>query len=221
MGILELDTYSKQLFIHSNLLLYGSLATQQLVDQCVEEVATMWNEPQGEVILQGTPFTVVFVIEGFLFAHLQPADIFNNRNPKNNYFRVEEFAYGNISFVDGLGCNTGYFKLENLYPGSTTAAHEYGHTLGLDHPADMDLRGKGQPGIMYPRGTLVDPQYQYDPAIPAGHTGGTLHPKYRKVQRADIAHLRLHEYNYARQGGTLILGGYSAVYHQPHSSNEA
>ena len=68
-----------------------------------------------------------------------------------------------MAFLCGwVGCNTGYFKLENLYKGSTTAAHEYGHTLGLQHPADLDLRGKGIPGIMYPRGTLVDPQFQYD-----------------------------------------------------------
>jgi hypothetical protein len=29
---------------------------------------------------------------------------------------------------------------------------------------------------MYPRGTLVAPQFQYDPAIPAGMKGGTMHP---------------------------------------------
>jgi hypothetical protein len=221
MGILELDTYAKQLFIHSNILLYGNLATQELVDQCTEEIATLWNEPKGQVKLGGEVFTIVFVINGFLFNTLTGEDIFNNRNPKNNYFRVEEFARGNISFVDGLGCNTGYFKIENLYKGSTTAAHEYGHTLGLDHPDDMDLRGKGIPGIMYPRGTLVDPQYQYDPAIPAGHKGGTMHPMHRRVQQQDINNLRLGEYNYARKNGTLIIGNYSAIYHQPHTSNEA
>jgi hypothetical protein len=219
MGTLELDTYGKQLFIHSNILLYGSLATQELVEQCTEEIETMWNEPKGIVQIGGEAYTAVFVINGYLFQHLRKEDIFENRNPKNNYFRVEEFAHGNISFVDGLGCNSGYFKLENLYKGSTTAAHEYGHTLGLDHPADMDLRGRGIPGIMYPRGTLVDPQYQYDPAIPAGEKGGTMHPMHRRVKQQDIDNLQLGGYNY-RRSGTLILGSYSAVYHQPHTSNE-
>lgn len=221
MGTLELYTNSRQLFIHSNILLYGNLATQTLVNQITEEIATMWNEPKGRVLVGGETFTAVFRIQGYLFTQLQPKDIFDNRNPKNNYFRVEEFARGNISFVDGLGSNTGYFKMENLYKGSTTAAHEYGHTLGLDHPTDMDLRGKGVPGIMYPRGTLVSPQYQYDPAAPPGPgNGGTLHPMYRKVLQQDIDNLDLGSYNYRRQG-TLILGGYSAVYHEAHTSNEA
>ena len=97
-------------------------------------------------------------------------------NPRNNFFRIEEFATGNISFTDGIGSNSGYFKLENLYKGSTTAAHEYGHTIGLEHPVILDIRGKGQPGIMYPRGTLVDPQFQYDATIPVRADRSNLKP---------------------------------------------
>lgn len=82
----------------------------------------------------------------------------------------------NISFVDGLNSNTGYFLLDNLLNGSTTAAHEFGHTLGLDHPHNLDIRGKGVPGIMYPRGTIVDPPYQYDPNAAPGKPGGTMNP---------------------------------------------
>ena len=120
-------------------------------------------------------------------------------------------AYGNISFVDGLGCNSGYFKLENLYKGSTTAAHEYGHTLGLDHPDELDIRGKGVPGIMYPRGTLVDPEFQYEPDKTAGTKGGTLHPIYRKVLRQDIELLNpgklLFENNIA------VIGEFTSIWH--------
>ena len=54
----------------------------------------------------------------------------------------------------------------------------------------MDIRGQGVPGIMYPRGTLVDPQFQYDPSKPAGVTGGTMHPMYRKVKLEDIEALK-------------------------------
>jgi hypothetical protein len=219
MGTIELNTNTNQLFIHSNILLYGSLATQELLEQCVQEIETMWNEPKGQVNYKGNMYTVVFVIKGYLFNHLKPEDIFENKNPKNNYFRIEEMVQGNISFVDGLKSNTGYFKLENLYAGSTTAAHEYGHTLGLDHPLDMDLRGKGRPGIMYARGTLVDPEFQYDPNVAAGEKGGTMHPMHRRVTQHDIDNLKLNQLNLSNINCTL--GDFSAVYHQPHTSNEA
>ena len=219
MGTIELDKYSKQLFIHSNILLYGNLATEVLAKQCAGEIETMWNEPKAIINLNGENYTAVFIIKGYLFTRLVPEDIFENRNPKNNYFRVEEFVHGNISFVDGLGCNTGLFKMENLYVGSTTAAHEYGHTLGLDHPTTLDLRGKGVPGIMYPRGTLVDSQYQYEPAVPAGTKGGTMHPMHRRVKQEDIDLLKLNQFNLANP--QLVIGNYSAVYHQAHTSNEA
>ncbi len=219
MGTIEMDTGHQQLIIRANILLYGSCATPELAARCADEIETMWSEPMATVRLGGIVFTVVFRSAGYCFAKLAPENIFDNRNPANNYFRVEEQVAGNISFVDGLHCNTGYFKLENLYAGSTTAAHEFGHTIGLDHPADLDYRGRGVPGIMFPRGTLVDAQYQYDPAIPAGEKGGTLHPKYRRVKKEDIDALRLQDYN-LRPGNTVMIGDYSSVYHEAHPTNE-
>jgi hypothetical protein len=45
-------------------------------------------------------------------------------------------------------CNSGYYLLMKIrYEGSTTAAHEYGHTIGWDHPDELDIRGEGVPGI--------------------------------------------------------------------------
>src|SRR5204862_6431521 len=107
---------------------------------------------------------------------------------------------------------------ENLYKGSTSAAHEHGHTLGLDHPKILDIRGQGVPGIMYPRGTLVDPQYQYDPSRPAGVTGGTMHPIYRRVKQEDIESLGLHKLSFKNK--PAILGEFTNVYHWDHSEEE-
>ena len=105
--------------------------------------------------------------------------------------------------------------MENLYKGSTTAAHEYGHTIGLNHPKNMDIRGQGLPGIMYPRGTLVDPQFQYDPSKPAGVTGGTMHPMYRKVKLEDIEGLKLNRLTFHH--GKAILGEFTNVWHEDHA----
>ena len=213
MGEVELDG-QRQLYIHSHIVIYGHAATPQLTGQIREEIETMWNEPGALINIQSSALVVRFKITAEFKQHISDIEVYQNDDPRNNYFRIEEFALGNISFVDGINCNSGFFKLENLYPGSTTAAHEYGHTIGLDHPKDLDLRGKGVPGIMYPRGTLVDPQFQYDPSKPAGVTGGTMHPIHRRVLPQDIANLKLHKLRF--RNNKAILGEFTNVYHLPH-----
>ena len=215
MGTVEI--VQQQIFIQSHLITYGNAANPSIAEQIRDEIETMWNEPKGIIEWKGTELSVVFKITSSFKPDITPVDIYQNVDPNNNYFRIEEFAHGNISFVDGIGCNSGYFKLENLYKGSTTAAHEYGHTLGLHHPHDLDLRGKGVPGIMYPRGTLVDAQYQYNPSGVAGdsNNGGTMHPKYRKVLEPDIALLKLHKLSFENR--KAILGGFSSLWHPNHA----
>ncbi len=215
MGIIEIENGGK-LKIVSHIITYGNAATAEITEQMIQEIETMWNEPQAHILLNGTQFFVQFSISGAYNPNIDAEEILSNDDPRNNYFRIEEFVHGNISFVDGLGCNTGYFKVENLYKGSTTAAHEFGHTLGLNHPENIDLRGRGVPGIMYPRGTLVDPQYQYDPSQPAGVTGGTMHPMYRKVKQEDIALLRINTLHFVNN--TAIIGDFSSIWHPNHQN---
>lgn len=214
MGGVEIDVYHNTVTVSSNIITYGNAANEQLTASIREEIETMWNEPRGVIYVKGLPFYVSFRISAQLKASIDIEEVYSNTDPRNNYFRIEEYAHGNISFVDGLGCNSGYFKLENLYVGSTTAAHEYGHTLGLDHPVDLDFRGKGIPGIMYPRGTLVDPEFQYDPLKPAGVKGGTMHPMYRKVFEKDILSLKLNKLRFKNEKS--IIGEFTNVFHWDH-----
>ncbi len=213
MGEAELQPQNNLLIVHATIYFYGNAANDMLSIQVAEDIAGHWNEPKGKVNVKRNIYEVFFDIKGIYEPSLSPQMVFENTNPRNNYFRIEEYAYGNISFVDGLGSNTGYFKLENLLNNSTTAAHEFGHTLGLDHPQNLDIRGQGQPGIMYPRGTLVDPKFQYDPRIPAGLTGGTMNPFTRKVFQEDIDDLRLHKLSF-NKNRLAILGEFSSIWHE-------
>jgi hypothetical protein len=215
MGEAELDMTRQQITIHAHIITYGNAADEPLTEQLRDEIETLWNEPKSMVFLKSVPFTVLFRITAQYRPYLDELEVYENTDLRNNYFRIEEYVHGNISFVDGIGCNSGYFKLENLYKGSTTAAHEFGHTLGLDHPDLLDLRGQGTPGIMYPRGTLVDPHFQYDPLVQAGFKGGTLHPIHRKVQPQDIQNLKLHKLRF--QAGRAVVGAFTNIYHWDHA----
>jgi len=215
MGEIELITSHHKLVIRSSIFFYGEAADQHLAVQVADEIASVWNEPRAQVKIRKEWYEVQFEIEGIYAPDLAPATVWHNTNPRHNYFRVEEFSLHDISFVDGLGSNTGYFKRGNLQTNSTTAAHEYGHTLGLDHPKVLDIRGKGQPGIMYPRGTLCDPAFQYEPAATPGAKGGTLNPFTRKVLDSDIQALKLPRLSFDPQS-FAVLGEFSSLYHQKH-----
>lgn len=217
MGTAEADLQQGLILIRSHIVTYGASAGSQVTDQICREIESMWNEPLTEISVHNRVLRVRFRITGEYAPHLQPDDVYYNTDPGINYFRIENKAPGNISFVDGLGCNTGYFLLENLYEGSTTAAHEYGHTLGLPHPSSLDYREQGIPPIMCPRGTLVDAEFQYNPVAIAGDNtnGGTMHPRYRRVKSADIKALKLHRKVSLHE--TVVVGDFSSVWHDSYA----
>lgn len=214
MGEAEINIAQDTITIYSHIITYGTCADEEITHRISDEIEMMWNEPNATIYLNHNYYRIIFKITSELKKNISELEVLQNTNPRNNYFRIEQFVHGDISFVDGLGCNTGYFKLDNLYLGSTTAAHEYGHTLGLDHPKELDIREQGVPGIMYPRGTLVDADFQYDPSRPAGVTGGTMHPIHRKVKQQDIENLHLHKLKF--QNNNAVLGAFTNIYHWPH-----
>ena len=213
MGEAALDKKNLVLSIYADLVFYGNAANEVLSKQVAEDVALHWNEPAAIVRIHLEWYKVNFIINGFYAATLSDIEVYENVDPRKNYFRIEEFATGNISFVDGINSNTGYFKLDNLLNSSTTAAHEFGHTIGLDHPEILDIRGTGVPGIMYPRGTIVDPQFQYDPAATPATKGGTMNPFTRKVLLKDIEDLHLDRLSF-NENGFAVLGGFTSAWHE-------
>ncbi len=213
MGEVEIVRQQHVIIIHSDLFFYGNAATESLSEQVAANISVQWNEHGHTVSLKGQSFKVHFNIRGFWAPRLTAIDVLANVNPRNNYFRIEPYSHGNISYVDDIGCNTGYFLLDNIINDSTTAAHEYGHTLGLVHPDVLDIRGKGVPGIMYPRGTITDPAFQYSPLAQPLAPGGTMNPFFRKVLPPDIEALKLHRLQY-NENGMAMIGDFSSVWHE-------
>ncbi|MCE2963303.1 MAG: peptidase M10 [Chitinophagales bacterium] len=217
MGEIELNKEEQVVTIYSDFFLYGDLATDILAKEFTQEIETLWNEPEGIIELDETKYVVQFKMKGLYSPKLSVEDVLSNTNPKNNYYRVEDYSPLNISWVDGIGSNTGYMFIENLYSGSTTGAHEYGHSLGLEHPENLVIIGQGRPGIMYPRGTLVDAEYQYDPHIKPGEKGGTIHPMYRRVLQQDIDNLNLPKLIKKNQN---YIGQFTSQFHPKHRKPE-
>lgn len=218
MGTIEINTSAKIITIASNIICYGNAADYNLSKQIAEEIETMWNEPNGFVELNNTAYFVRFNIASQFNSFINAQSIIENENPKNNYIRIEEYSKLNISCVDGIGSNTGYFMLANLYKGSTTTAHEYGHSLGLTHPSDLNIVGQGIPGIMYPRGTLVNQEFQNDVTAEPGGPGGTLNPKHRKVMQTDIDNLQLAK---LIKQEIFVIGKFTNKYHEMHVKEDA
>ena len=114
-------------------------------------------------------------------------EVEGNTDIRNNYIKVVEDHPVGVSFMDDAGSNTGVWLLKNIKKeGSTTEAHEFGHGYGIGPHSEGDQRGQGPVDIMGARGTLVDPQYQYNPKAAAGAKGGTVNPDTRVVKDKNV-----------------------------------
>lgn len=97
----------------------------------------------------------------------------------------------------------------------TTAAHEYGHRLGLLHPGspnnELDFEVKGQPGIMATELSIVElpytknpeagknPQLITDPITGRRHVDNPLDRTKRAVTPMDVSNIYLHSITNQRQ----------------------
>lgn len=198
--------HPKEIRVRAHIYLYGTCATQELADAIAEEINRMWNEPFVEIAWAGVSRLVRFeVFCSSIGCESTLTLMETNTNHEVNFVRIEEENILKRSMMGyGLGQNSGHWIVGDQLGKSTTAAHEFGHALGLPHPSRIDYRGQGAPPLMCPRGTWVDAEYQWNPLVQVHEFGGTMNPKHRKVHIDEVrAILENAEY---QSDGKWIIG---------------
>lgn len=193
-AIALINNLEKFINIEATLHFYGKHATAELGQKIVKEINDLWNEPKTELENEGEVYKVRFNIDfKILDKNTVVEQCLTNTSFRNNYIRLEEKNIAERSMMGfGLGENCGHWLISDQLGESTTAAHEFGHAMGLPHPDQLDYRNTGLPPMMAPRGTLVDSQFQWNPLAEAGTFGGTMRPIWRRVQASEVIEIINH-----------------------------
>ena len=155
--------------------------------QAAEEISRMWNEPHAKVMIGNRVYQSEFVISYTLNRDVPWLEF---QSCGENKIVIKNLKSSDDRSSYGLDGSKGTFYTSDDLGHSTTAAHEYGHGLGLNHN-EFNQIAAPIPGIMFPRGTLVARRYQYNPNAAPGDTGDTINPIFRHVLAEDIAHINL------------------------------
>lgn len=182
-ALIERDEVSKTIRVIGRIVYSGPALTDAIAEASTREIQDMWSEIPTDVTIGATSYRVEFDIDHVIAGR---QSLINPDSCAYNYIRVlPKTNPGDRSYYEGLGSQRGVFYTSDDLGNSTTAAHEFGHGLMLDHN-DFDQRSEEVPGIMFARGTLVRSEFQWNASAQAGAAGGTINPKYRKVRSEDI-----------------------------------
>lgn len=140
-ALLVRDEANKTLTVRSHFYFYG-LIDQNLSKDIATEINEVWNARRHQVMLNKVSYDLVFRITSSVVDIEEARDISYLANPMNNFVRIMEKANTSItsSFMVGH-TNSGVWLLSNQLGVNKTAAHEYGHSLGLDHPEGDNYEG--------------------------------------------------------------------------------
>lgn len=188
-ALLQKDDTRRELKVIARIVYSGAALTEANAAASTDEISRMWNETMTEITLKNKrisfnskSYKVVFEVD-----YVMPGAILKNKEScAYNFIQILDLTSpGDRSYYEGLGSRNGVFYTSDELGTSTTAAHEFGHGLMLDHnPGDQ--RAAEVPGIMFARGTLVRAEYQWDPSAQSGQAGGTIRPHTRLVRSEDI-----------------------------------
>lgn len=210
-----------QLFVYSDFLFYGGAATAELGSQAAYNIQTQWNDAHGKMTYLGVEYqNVRFVVTSKIVSETDAknAAIANTGewyNPRLNFGRIEwrsdvekatgdkeDYSRENQASLLGnyiAGDNSFFFLADDICPGNTSQAHEYGHGLGNSHSSD-GKHVSGQPDIMSTLRSLVEGNYTVNhlPSIDQGQLSlplNPLNPYLRKVLPINFLNIKINIYD--------------------------
>ncbi len=168
-GVPVIDDKNKTITIHSKFYFYGGEATEKNAQSFVNNVQSLWGGANGSVSYNGENYKVLFEISHEIVSEDDAkSKMKGNRDAKNNFVRVESTGASHTG-TGTNGSNSFFFGANALEEGKTTAAHEYGHSIGLiGHSGEASPENSelyiGQPDIMTTIYTPVEAEYTKDPS---------------------------------------------------------
>ncbi len=185
-ALLIQDDTNKVINAKSHLFLYGEV-DNQLAQQIATEINQVWNEGEHQVLMGQVKYDLVFEVSTSVTSLENARELSELKDPINNFIRIlaSPNEHLTVSFIVGH-TNSGVWLLSDQLGLAKTAAHEYGHTLGLEHPEGDSY--VGIPRIMLTR--------YYDP---------NLDLRQRKVLDIDIQELGINQ-------ASTTLGNYKTTF---------
>jgi hypothetical protein len=199
--VIKREERGEMLFV-SKIIYRGGALDARMARESTVEMTSLWNESQGLVSYQGRQYRARFLFSQVLDPRNEYKD---SGSCAENFVAIENPSRpGDRSFY-GLGGRFGTFYTSDELGRSTTASHEYGHGLGLNHDA-FNQKDAEIPGIMFARGTLVQSKFQWNPLAASGAPGGSIKPHHRRVRGEDLAKIDLQGVRFERELGCLGHG---------------
>ena len=91
MGEAELNKKELAITIFAELIFYGNAANEILANQIALDIFTHWNEPATAIRINYEWYSVKFMINGYFVPDLTDIEVYENIDPRKNYFRIEEY----------------------------------------------------------------------------------------------------------------------------------
>ena len=149
-GEITINKKTRTVMVTSIYVFYGSESSPKLAKQYAKRIQDDYNGANGKVKIGGKIYSVKFNIVGVDISKYGDKAakklINNNKDIRKNFIRLEKSTdetWGNASYTDSHGANTGYWSTSQIDENNeTTVSHEHNHSLeGLDHPEELDLKG--------------------------------------------------------------------------------